>query len=123
MWCCLDVGGEQLSTAIKHMNDHGRIVACGQISQYNLPVEEQYGIKNTLEIVGKRLTMRGFIVTDEDMGPKYEKEFRKNVSQWLRDGSMKSVIAETVGMEKSAEGFVDMLKGGNFGKAVLKVKV
>ena len=117
------MGGEQLSTAINHMNNRGRIVACGQISQYNLPEEQQYGIKNTLLIVGKSLTMRGFIVADEDMGPKYRDEFRRNVSKWLRDGSFKSVIDETVGMEKSAEGFVDMLKGGNFGKAILKVKV
>jgi len=93
------------------------------ISQYNLPADEQYGVKNLMLIVGKRITMRGFIVGDEEMGPKYAKEHRENVSAWLRDGSFKAVVAETVGMENAAEGLVGMLKGENFGKAVLKIKV
>ena len=30
-----NVGGEHLQAALTHMNNHGRIVACGMISQYN----------------------------------------------------------------------------------------
>ncbi len=35
-----------------------------QISQYNLPPEERYGVKNLFLVVNKRLTMCGFIVSD-----------------------------------------------------------
>ena len=58
-----NVGGEQLEAAIGAMNPFGRIVACGMISQYNKPPSEAYGVKNLMLVVGKRLTMRGFIVS------------------------------------------------------------
>ena len=80
-----NVGGEQLEAALANMNSFGRIVASGMISQYSLPPEKQYGVKNLTSIVGKRLTMRGFIVSDSDMGPKWSEEHQKNLTQWLRD--------------------------------------
>lgn len=39
-----------------------RIVECGQVSQYNLTLEERYPIRNTFLAVGKCLTMTGFMV-------------------------------------------------------------
>jgi NADPH-dependent curcumin reductase CurA len=71
----------------------------------------------------KRLTMRGFIVSDADFGPKYFKEHIEKVSAWMRDGSFKAKIHEDVGIEKAGEALVGMLEGKNFGKAVLKIKV
>ena len=43
-------------------------VACGMISQYNSKPEELYPIRNLMNIVTKRITMRGFIVMDANMG-------------------------------------------------------
>ncbi|OCT47535.1 Zinc-type alcohol dehydrogenase-like protein PB24D3.08c [Cladophialophora carrionii] len=118
-----NVGGEQLDGAFECLNLFGRIIECGQISQYNLPPQERYPIRNTFQTVAKRLTMRGFMVGDADMGPKHEAAHIENVSRWLRDGSFRAKIHATVGMERAAEAFVGMLKGENFGKAILKVKV
>ncbi|KAL8243939.1 hypothetical protein R6Q59_010197 [Mikania micrantha] len=117
-----NVGGEQLEAALDVMNSRGRIVACGMISQYNKKVEDRYGVKNLIHVVAKRLTMRGFIVGDEDMGPKYAAEHRKNVYQWLKDGTFKAKVSVTEGIDNGANGFIGMLKGENFGKAVLKFK-
>lgn len=100
-----------------------RIVECGQISQYNLPPAERYPIRNTFLIVTKRLCMDGFLVGDPNMGPRHFAAFQENVTRWLQDGSFKAKVHETVGIEKAGEAFVGMLKGENFGKAVLKVKV
>jgi len=116
-----NVGGEQLAGAIDTLNLFGRIVACGQISQYNLPPDQRYPIRNTFQTVVKRLTMTGFMVGDANMGPKHFQAHQENVTRWLKDGSFKAKIHETVGMENAAEAFVGMLKGENFGKAVLKV--
>ncbi|KIX92276.1 uncharacterized protein Z520_12022 [Fonsecaea multimorphosa CBS 102226] len=118
-----NVGGEQLDGAMETLNLFGRIVECGQISQYNLPPSERYPIRNTFLTVVKRLTMTGFMVGDANMGPKHAKSHLENVSKWLRDGSFKAKVHETVGMENAAEAFSGMLKGENFGKAILKVKV
>ncbi|KAK7900010.1 hypothetical protein LTR67_003756 [Exophiala xenobiotica] len=117
-----NVGGEQLEGAIEGLNWHGRIVECGQISQYNLAPQDRYPLRNTFNLVAKRLLMQGFMVGDEQFGPKWFKEHQEKVSAWLKDGSFKAKIHEDVGMDKAGDAFVGMLKGENFGKAVLKVK-
>jgi NADPH-dependent curcumin reductase CurA len=117
-----NVGGEQLEAALACMNVYGRVVVSGMISQYNLPPEQQYGVKNLAFLIGKQLTMRGFVVSDPDMGGKWTEEHQKNLTQWLRDSKFTALTSETVGMEKAPEAFVGMLKGENFGKAVLKIK-
>lgn len=55
------------------------------------------------------------------MGPKYSDEHQINVQKWLKRGEIKATLDITEGWERSAEGFVGMLKGDNFGKAILKV--
>ncbi|PGH00639.1 hypothetical protein AJ79_08155 [Helicocarpus griseus UAMH5409] len=115
-----NVGGEHLEAALNAMNEFGRIVACGMISQYNLKPQDMYGVKNMFLVVSKRITIRGFIVGDKGMGDKWAKAHTENVSKWIKDGSFKPVIAETVGIENSANGLVGIFRGENFGKAVLK---
>ena len=71
--------------------------------------------------VSKRLTMRGFIVSDPDMGPKYADEHQQNVSKWISEGSFHAKMSVTKGIDHGIEGLLGMLKGENFGKAVLEV--
>lgn len=114
------------------------------ISQYNLPVDQRYGIKNLSQIVTKRLKMQGFIVGDPGFGPKYFHERNERIAavsriciaysalsiervpltglvQWLKDGSIKSKEDITEGIDHAADAFVAMLRGENFGKAILKI--
>lgn len=116
-----NVGGIQLEAALDAMNNFGRIVACGMISEYNKAKTERYGIKNTMFIVSKRITFRGFIVGDKDFGPKYFAERNKNISKWLADGTFKAKLSIVDGIDNGPEGFVGMLEGKNFGKTVLKI--
>ncbi|KAJ5365716.1 Polyketide synthase enoylreductase [Penicillium concentricum] len=112
-----NVGGEHLEAALDAMNDFGRIVVCGLISQYN---SAPYPIKNIHNVLVKRITMRGFIVGDKGMGDKYTKEHQENVQKWIKDGSFKVLIHETIGMDNAADGLVGIFHGKNLGKAVLK---
>lgn len=116
-----NVGGEQLEAAIDAMNNFGRIIACGMVSEYNKADSDRYGIRNLMSVVGKRITMRGFIVGDENMGPRYVKDRNDKVAKWLQDGSFKAKISVTDGIDNAPEGFIGMLQGKNFGKAVLKI--
>ena len=75
-----------------------------------------------MQVVAKRLTMRGFIVGDPGMGPKYTAEHQKNVAKWIANGEFKTMESVTEGIDNSVGGFLGMLKGENFGKAVLKVR-
>ncbi|KAF2638368.1 NAD(P)-binding protein [Massarina eburnea CBS 473.64] len=116
-----NVGGEQLEAAIDAMNEFGRIVACGMISQYNQPMEERYPVRNLFYIVSKRITMRGFIVGDANMGPKHAKDHQEKLQKWLKEGTFKAKVSVTEGIDNGAEGFLGMLSGKNFGKAVLQI--
>jgi len=116
-----NVGGEQLQAAFDAMNSYGRIIACGMVSQYNLPPAETTPLKNIMNIVAKRITFRGFIVSDPDMGPRYAQEHLDNVTKWIREGSIKVLTSVTDGIDNAPEGFIGMLQGKNLGKAVLKI--
>lgn len=116
-----NVGGEQLEASINAMKQFGRIIACGMISQYNLKPEDAYPIKNLGQVVTKRLKMQGFIVSDANMGPIYYKEHQEKLQKWISEGTFKTQMSVTKGIDNAAEGFIGMLKGENFGKALLEI--
>lgn len=112
-----NVGGEHLEAALDALNNYGRIVVCGLISEYN---SDPYPIKNIHNVLVKRLDMRGFIVLDPGFADKYNKAHQENVQRWIKEGSFKPLIHETVGIDNAAEGLVGIFHGKNLGKAVLK---
>ncbi|EXJ66470.1 uncharacterized protein A1O5_10622 [Cladophialophora psammophila CBS 110553] len=116
-----NVGGKQLEAAITALKDFGRIVACGYASQYSVPHDKQYGVRNTGLVVGKRITWRGFTVFDDGFGNKYAAEHQQNVQKWIHDGSIRPLMSVTRGMDRAPEGLVGLFRGENIGKAVLDV--
>jgi NADPH-dependent curcumin reductase CurA len=113
-----NVGGPQLEAAIGAMRRGGRIAVCGAVSQYNA-TELPPGPRNLFLLVGKRITMRGFIVGDH---AGRESEFRGEVGDLIASGRLK--LAETVvegGLEAAPGAFIDMLRGRHLGKVVVKL--
>ena len=112
-----NVGGEHLEAAIGAMNEFGRAALCGAISGYNA-VEPQPGPRNTFLIVTKKLSLRGFIVSDHsDM----HEDFIAKVTEQVTSGEL--VVRETVreGLEEAVPAFLDLLRGGNIGKMVVRL--
>ena len=112
-----NVGGDHLEAAIASLRRGGRAAICGMISVYNA-TEPAPGPRNLPMIVGKRLTLRGFIVFDHaDLRPQFEAE----VGQWLADG--KIVWRETVvdGIDNAVNGFRDLMAGANTGKMLIRL--
>ncbi|KAG1057233.1 hypothetical protein G6F43_000928 [Rhizopus delemar] len=111
-----NVGGKMLEDVIDNANTFARIVCCGMISQYNR--EKPEPVHNLIQIVAKSLELRGFIVSNS---PEMEEPFRKEMTEWLQSGQIKyrETIAE--GIESTPEALIDVLKGKNFGKQVVKV--
>ncbi|RYP27063.1 hypothetical protein DL767_007837 [Monosporascus sp. MG133] len=66
--------------------------------------------------------MQGFLVGRPEFGPAYHAEHQEKVRGWLADGTLRAKLHVTEGIDNAAEGFVGMLRGDNFGKAVLKIK-
>ena len=134
-----NVGGEQFEAALDAMKDFGRIgnmsesllplrvyelnttVGCGMISQYNIPKEQRYGIKNMMNLFLKRLSMQGFIVSDPHIITKHMADLQTNMGKWIAEGKIKVRESVIDGMDNAAIGFLGMFKGENFGKAVLKI--
>lgn len=112
-----NVGGEHLKAALDAMNLFGRIIFSGFISEYN---SSPYPLTNYQKILHKRLTVRGFIVGDANMGPLYTKEHQQRVQRYIKVGSFKPLTYETQGIDHAGEALVGLLAGKNFGKAVLK---
>jgi NADPH-dependent curcumin reductase CurA len=112
-----NVGGAILEAALWNMRIYGRIVLCGMVANYNDEKSEP-GPRGMMSIIGKRLTMRGFIVADHP-GPC--KEYVAKASAWIAEGKL--TYRETVsrGIENAPAAFIDMLKGGNIGKQIVQV--
>jgi len=91
------------------------------ISQYNVSMEDNYGVKHLMMIFLKRLTMKGFIVSDPQILEKYAIEHAANMMKWIFEGSIKTKEAVTYGIENATEAYLGMMKGDNFGKAVLEI--
>ena len=111
-----NVGGGMLEAVLLQLNPYARIVACGMISQYNL--EEPEGVKNLSTMVGNKVKMQGFIVSDHmDLQP----EFFAEMSKWMANGKIKYREDITRGVENAPAAFIGMLKGKNFGKQVIQI--
>jgi NADPH-dependent curcumin reductase CurA len=109
-----NVGGDHLRAAIAVMNPFGRIAACGMISAYN---ESQPGPDNMFQVVGKKLTMRGFIVSDH---ASREPLFRRHVSGLLREGRLSFRETHRDGIEAALDALLDVLHGGrHVGKMIV----
>jgi len=112
-----NVGADQLEAAIQNMKHYGRIAVCGMIAQYNAP-EPPQAPRNLMQLVVRRLTMRGFLVFDHnDMEP----DFRRDMAAWLKSGQVKSEETVFEGLEKAPKAFIGLFHGENLGKMLVKI--
>ncbi|WP_254796999.1 MDR family NADP-dependent oxidoreductase [Sulfitobacter albidus] len=113
-----NVGGEILETALNLMNERGRVVCCGAISQYESTAPT--GPRNLPgAIVVKRLRMEGFIVTDF-AGDADAKAIR--ALQSLIDAGHIKVTEDIVeGLENAPAALIGLLNGDNKGKRMVRV--
>ena len=112
-----NVGGESLEAALSALRLHGRIIACGGISNYNNE-KPQPGPSNLFNMTTKRLTMKGMIVSDfmDRRG-----EFEKEVGGYFRAGKLKSKETVVKGIDKAVGAFIGLFEGKNVGKMVVEL--
>ena len=112
-----NVGGDHLQAAINSMNPYGRIAACGMISGYNSANPEP-GPNNLMLIVGKKIRITGFIVSDHvDM----RDAFLSEMIPWIQAGKIKSHETVVEGIDHAVDAFLGLFHGNNFGKMVVKL--
>ena len=112
-----NVGGHILEAVLVRMQNGGRIVCCGAISQYES--SSPVGPRNVPGfIITKRLKMEGFIVMDFQ---EKHLEAINHMKTLLDNGKIKVVEDIAEGLERAPEALVNLLNGKNFGKSMVRV--
>lgn len=112
-----NVGGPVLNDALLRMAWFGRVVLCGGISAYN---EEELppGPSNYMQIVIRRLTVKGFILFDHISKARTAID---ELSKWLAEGKLKHAEDIQEGFEKAPSTLLRLFEGKNLGKQLLKI--
>ena len=111
-----NVGGAVQQAIFPRLNDFGRMVMCGMVSEYN-DAEPRPG-PNLMAAVRKRLKIQGFIVSDQ-----WQRfgEYRAMAAPLVRSGELKYREDIVDGLDRAPEAFIGLLEGRNFGKLLVKL--
>ena len=112
-----NVGGSTLEAALSALRKNGRVVACGAVSQYNNE-EPTPGPRNLAFVIGKRLRIEGFIITDHI---DRTQAFLADMAPWVRDGAVRYRETVVEGIENAPDAFIGLLGGENIGKMLVRV--
>ncbi|HUB16632.1 MAG TPA: NADP-dependent oxidoreductase [Acetobacteraceae bacterium] len=111
-----NVGGAVQAAVFDLLNPFARVAMCGMVSQYNeaeFPPGPNLGF-----VVGKRVLIQGFIVSDK---PEKLAEWRALAAPWVADGSLAWREDTHEGLECAPDALAGMLGGANFGKLLIRV--
>lgn len=116
-----NVGGAVFDAVWPLLNTFARVPVCGVIARYNAdtlpPGPDRLPLLQST-LLWKRIRMQGFIILDY-----YERigEFRRDMTQWVKEGRVKTREDIVEGLENAPRAFLGLLEGRNFGKLVVKV--
>lgn len=113
-----NVGGSILEACLSRMNTFGRIICCGAVSQYDGAPSLQGTRGVPVQVIIKRLTMRGFLVWD--FAEQNEKALA-DLRTWIEDGRLKVPEDIVEGLQNLPRALVGLLQGENRGKRMVRV--
>ncbi|WP_407269927.1 NADP-dependent oxidoreductase [Radiobacillus sp. PE A8.2] len=112
-----NVGGAISDAVLNQLNRLARVPVCGAISSYNL-TEIDYGPRVQSILIKKSALMQGFTVGN------YANRFQEGASQlgqWLQEGKLTYQETIKTGFDTIPEAFLDLFRGNNIGKLLVKV--
>jgi NADPH-dependent curcumin reductase len=116
-----NVGGPVFDAVLPLLNTFARVPVCGLIAHYNA-TELPTGVDRVpllmRQVLTKRLTLRGFIVSDF---ANQQPDFLAEVGPLVRDGRIKYREDIVDGLENAPRGLIGLLRGENFGKMLVRV--
>jgi NADPH-dependent curcumin reductase CurA len=115
-----NVGGEVFEAVFPLLNAFARVPVCGLIAHYNDTEAKppKWAAAMMRNVLTKRLTFRGFIVSD--FAARHG-DFIRDMSGWVREGRVKYKESVTEGLDGAPDAFMGLLKGANFGKQLVRV--
>lgn len=113
-----NVGGTTFEVIASQMKLHGRILCCGAVSSYDGDLSQARPRLDLVQVVSKRLMVKGFIMSD------FNAERDRAVADlkaWVQAGSIKVVEDVWDGLETLPAALVGLLAGENRGKRMVRV--
>jgi len=111
-----NVGGEVLAAVLGCLAPHARVILCGMSGAYNLEVPPPGPFLGP--VLSSRASLRGIMVQDHlERLP----ELERVVGGWIRSGVFRYREDITEGLASAPEAFCRLMRGGNFGKALVRV--
>jgi NADPH-dependent curcumin reductase CurA len=109
-----NVGGQIRDLAFARLRPFGRLIVCGMAGDYG--GGESAARLNMTAVLGKRLTIRGFVVYDHAAA--YE-DFRRTMTEGWRSGAVKFRQQVFKGLERAPEALAACLSGQSAGGQIL----
>ena len=113
-----NTGGPVLDAALSLMNLRGRVVCCGNVSQYDVekPAPGPMGVPGL--VVVKRIRMEGFVVMDF-----FDRraEAERRLAQWVETDRIKAPVDVIDGLENAPRALIGLFEGNNRGKRAVRV--
>jgi NADPH-dependent curcumin reductase CurA len=112
-----NVGGEISDAIFPLLNNFARIPVCGAISSYNNE-KEDIGPRIQGYLIKTSSLMQGFTIGN------YASRYGEGAIQlanWLKEGKLKYEETITGGFDHTIDAFLDLFKGSNVGKSLVKV--
>jgi len=111
-----NVGGAVQAAVYPRLNDFGRMIMCGMISEYNDPTPRPG--PSLVAAVRKRLHIQGFIVGDHAA---LRPEYLAMAAPLVQAGQLKYREDIVDGIDNAPAAFIRLLEGRNFGKLIVKL--
>ncbi|HYJ30889.1 MAG TPA: NADP-dependent oxidoreductase, partial [Allosphingosinicella sp.] len=96
--------------------NNARFAICGMIDNYN--GGEPPAFRYIMRMISARIAMKGFIYTDylPEMA-----DFYRDMGGWIAGGQVRSRETVRAGLEAMPEAFLDLFRGANIGKMLVKL--
>ena len=110
-----NVGGEPFQQALRRLNDFARLAICGLIASYE---GAPTALPDMRIFLVRRIKVEGFIVSDHmSLWPQAIAE----LAGYVAAGRLKWRETIRDGLENAPQALVDLLRGENFGKMLIRV--
>ena len=113
-----NVGGDISRAVFDRLKPFGRVVVCGAASNYGDGGDRNGGLPSLIEVLGKNLTIQGFVVYDF-----YEHfdTFRRKMLELLAHDKINFRHEIINGLDKAPQALIDLALGLNKGKFIVRV--
>jgi NADPH-dependent curcumin reductase len=113
-----NAGGEIMEAVMDLMNNHGRVVLCGMISQYGKDDRANLGPRNFINVLTRRIKIQGFIILDYI--PRMPLA-QLRMMLWIARGKIKDRHTLVRGLDQAPQALTQLFRGDNIGKLLVEI--